>query len=500
MMNESPILDVTGQPIKRDILREPQTAQTRYLHGLFAEHPTARLTPVRLQQILADAETGNLSAQADLFTDMEEKDAHIFAEMQKRKRALLTVPYEVVPPPNATPEEQADACWIAEFITELDAWDDLTIDMLDAIGQGFSNIEINWQLYGREWFPAEFNYRPPSWFQLAKNDQNKILLKTENGQGEVLRPFGWIEHRHKSRSGYVARAGLMRTLSWPYIYRTFGGQSLAELLEIYGVPIRIGKYPSGTGKTEKAALMRAVTELGRYAGGIIPAEMQLELKEAASGSHAPHMALAEWAEKSISKAVLGGTLTTQADGKTSTNALGEIHNDVRNDLLISDCKQVAATLRRNLFYPMIAINRRASADPRRTPRLKFNLSEKETVKPSGKASTTRNDNFDKAQLIADMLSSLSSQKKYRNDPFQTGIDDAVAILSNSPQVLEAFTQLLNPALQATVKTESPEMLLAALAEAFPSIDPVFIADNLGDSRAIARLTGMVATLGRDEHA
>ncbi|EBC4877337.1 DUF935 family protein [Salmonella enterica] len=492
MSYESPILDMTGQPIKRDILREPQTAQTRYLFGTFAEHPTTRLTPARLQQILAEAETGDLSAQADLFTDMEEKDAHIFAEMQKRKRALLTVPYEIVPPPNATPEEQADARWIAEFITELDAWDDLIIDMLDAIGQGFSNIEINWQLYGREWFPSEFNYRPPSWFQLARNDQNKILLKTEDGQGEALRPFGWIEHRHKSRSGYVARAGLMRTLSWPYIYRTFGGQSLAELLEIYGVPIRIGRYPSGTSKTEKAALMKAVTELGRYAGGIIPAEMQLELKEAASGSHAPHMALAEWAEKSISKAVLGGTLTTQADGKTATNALGVIHDDVRNDLLISDCKQTAATLRRDLFYPMIAINRRATADPRRTPRIKFNVPDKTAQHASSASARRNNSDTGAAPLVAALVAALTRSAGNPGDPVQTGLDNAITALTRSPQTQDALIAMLSPAVRAVPGADTPEALLAALAEAFPTIDPMLLASSLGDARNIARLVGQYA--------
>ncbi|MGU9776183.1 phage portal protein family protein [Salmonella enterica] len=494
MIDESPILDMTGQPIKRDILREPQTAQTRYLYGTFAEHPTTRLTPARLQQILAAAETGDLSAQADLFTDMEERDAHIFAEMQKRKRALLTVPYEIVPPPNATPEEQADTRWIAEFITELDAWDDLLVDMMDALGQGFSNIEINWQLYGREWFPAEFNYRPPSWFQLSPVDQNQILLKTETGQGEALRPFGWIEHRHKSRSGYVARAGLMRTLSWPYIYRTFGGQSLAELLEIYGVPIRIGKYPSGVGKTDKAALMKAVTELGRYAGGIMPAEMTMEIKEASSGSHAPHMALAEWAEKAISKAVLGGTLTSQADGKTSTNALGEIHNDVRNDLLISDCKQVAATLRRDLFYPMIAINRRAAADPRRTPRIKFNVPDK-SAEPASSASARGNADGSAAHLVAALVAALTSSGTGGGDPVQTGIDNAVTMLAGSPQAQDALIALLSPAVCTVPGAETPAALLAALAEAFPRMDPSLLASSLGDARNIARLVGQYAAQG-----
>jgi len=486
-MENSIILDINGNPILKPALMEPQTSHVRGLANTFAEHPSHRLTPARLQSILLEAEQGNLIRQADLFTDMEERDAHLFAEMQKRKRKLLTVGYEVAPPPNATPEERSDTAWLAEFITELDAWEDLLIDMLDAIGQGFSNTEISWQMYGREWYPAAFTHRPASWFQLDQNDQNRLLLRTDDGQGAELRPFSWIQHRHKSRSGYIARAGLMRTLCWPYIFRNFGAQALAEMLEIYGVPIRIGKYPAGIGKPERDALMRAVSELGRYAGGIIPDSMKIELTQAASGSHAPHMALAEWAEKSMSKAILGGTLTSQADGKTSTNALGVIHNDVRRDLLISDAKQTAATIRSDLFWPMLVLNRRANADPRRTPRLKFIVPEENAAGASDPAPASGNDALSRL-LVAALTRSAG-------DAGQRGLESGLAALLNTGQPAQGLTALLQPVLAATRQADSEAALLGALAEAFPAADPTLLARSLGNSAALARIIGHAATQG-----
>ncbi|MFZ3004056.1 MAG: DUF935 family protein, partial [Undibacterium umbellatum] len=65
-----------------------------------------------------------------------------------------------------------------------------------------------------------------------------------------------------------------------------------------------------------------------------------------------------------------------ADGKTSTNALGNVHNEVRHDLRDSDAKQVAATIGRDLFYSLLALNR-SNANPRRLPLLVFDTSEKE---------------------------------------------------------------------------------------------------------------------------
>lgn len=494
------IVDVNGKPIRRDVLREPQSSHVAALAGLYAEHPSQRLTPQRLEQILNEAELGNLQAQADLFTDMEERDAHLFAEMQKRKRALLTIPHEITPPPNATPAEQADAAWLAEYITEQDGWEDLIIDMLDAIGQGFSNIEIEWQQLGREWFPKVFNHRPASWFELARDNQDQLLLRTDDGMGAPLQPFGWIQHRHKSRSGYVARAGLLRTLSWPYVCRNFGTQSLAELLEIYGIPLRIGKYPEGIGKKEKNELMRAVTELGRYAGGIIPKEMEITLHQASNSSHEPFMALAEWAEKSMSKAILGGTLTTQADGKTSTNALGVIHNEVRHDLLSSDSRQLAMTLRSDLFWPLLVLNRRANADPRRTPRIKFKVPEPQAPEPVG-ASRTVQVNLGapaaptparsyNSQVIAALVAALT--RKPGADDTQTGIDEALTALLSGNKPAEGLIAMLQPAIAALSGELDEQSLLGALADAFPQLDPTLLQANLGDTQTIARLIGLYA--------
>ncbi len=60
-----------------------------------------------------------------------------------------------------------------------------------------------------------------------------------------LRPFGWISHTGKAKSGYLSRTGLIRVLAWPYLFKNYSVRDLAEFLEIYGLPLRVGKYPDG---------------------------------------------------------------------------------------------------------------------------------------------------------------------------------------------------------------------------------------------------------------
>ncbi|WP_374348618.1 DUF935 domain-containing protein [Chitinimonas sp.] len=369
------IVDINGNPLDAGTLREPQTANVGWLNQTFAGHPSRGLTPGRLAAILEAAEYGDMTAQHDLFLDMEEKDAHLYAEMGKRKRALLTLDWAIQPPPNPSAAEKKAAKYAEELIRSQSNFDDMLLDMMDAVGHGFSCLEYTWQRDGSEWIIDTVEHRPQSWFQLDKATRSTIHLRDGSTDGTALNPFGWAVHVHKAKSGYLSRAGLYRVLAWPYLFKNYGIRDFAELLEIYGLPIRIGKYPASATQNEKETLLRAVLSIGHDAGGIIPQDMAMEFVTAAAGGGAPHEAMVAWAEKSVSKAVLGGTLTSQADGKTSTNALGNVHNEIRHDLLTSDATQLAGTLTRDMVWPLLALNGRMPSSRRRCPRLVFDTSE-----------------------------------------------------------------------------------------------------------------------------
>lgn len=371
------ILDINGNPIDRQVLSDPQTSKLGGLRHEFAGHPSRGLTPAKLARIMEGAEQGDLHAQCDLFDDMEEKDGHIYAEMSKRKRALLTVDWDIKPPRNASKKEQDDAAYAKEVISDIANLEDVMLDALDAIGKGFACQEIEWQLLGREWIPREISLRPQSWFQVNYTDRNELRLRDNSALGQMLIPFGWITHVHKAKSGYLARSGLHRVLAWPFLFKNYAARDLAEFLEIYGLPLRLGTYPSGASKEEKSTLLSAVVNIGHDAAGIIPEGMMIDFKEAAKGSHEPFVAMMDWCERTVSKAILGGTLTSQADGKSSTNALGNVHNEVRHDLKVSDAIQLGSTLTRDLVYPILAVNRGGIADLRRLPKFTFDVREVE---------------------------------------------------------------------------------------------------------------------------
>jgi phage gp29-like protein len=378
MVTTSRILGPDGQPIQLAEIREPQTAHITGLHHEVAGHPSRGLTPSKLAQLLDAAEQGDIIGQYELFEDMEEKDGHIMAEMGKRRNAVKQLDWDIVPPDNATAKEKEAAAALFSILQGLDDFEEVVFDTTDAIGKGFVCQEFDgWHRLDGNWLPKAITHRPQSWFQLPRGNRQEIRLRGA-ADGTPLQPFGWITHIHKAKSGYLERAALFRVLVWPYLFKNYSVGDLAEFLEIYGIPMRVGKYPSGATEKEKLTLLRALAALGHNAAGIIPIGMELEFLNAAQGDPAAFQLMIDWCEKTQSKAILGGTLTSQADGKTSTNALGNVHNEVRKDLRDGDAKLVAKTLSRDLVYPIAVLNGLADSWTR-CPRLVFDVQEAEDL-------------------------------------------------------------------------------------------------------------------------
>ena len=382
MVTPSRIIDpTTGQPFSIRDLAEPQTSQLGYLHQEFQSHPARGLTPSKLNSILIGAEQGDVIAQYELFEDMEERDGHILAEMGKRRRAVSGLAWDIVPPKNPSAQEKKNAEELYELVDSIEDLDGVIYDATDAIGKGFSCQEIEWHRVGKYWLPRSITHRPQPWFRLHRGFQQEIRLRDNSPEGSPLQPFGWITHTHRARSGYLERANLFRALVWPYLFKNYSVGDLAEFLEIYGIPLRVGKYPPGASEKEKTTLLRALMQVGRNAAGIIPDGMALDFHDAADGDPAAFQLMIDWCERTVSKVILGATLTSQADRGSNTNALGNVHNEVRKDLRDADAKQVARTLGRDLVYAIAAINGLEGGDGlRRCSRLQLDIAENADLK------------------------------------------------------------------------------------------------------------------------
>lgn len=362
----------------RSALETNQTAEIAWLQNQWQEHPVVGLTPQRLHQLLKNAEQGNLQAQADLFCDMEERDGHIFSEMDKRKSAIKALDWNVTPPRNASEQERKTAAEVTEWIDDIQDFEAFLFDALDGIGHGYSGQEIIWHQLGSLWLPKNFGFVIPRNFLTPYNSPNELRINDGSVEGTEFWDFGWFIHQHKAKSGYIARSGLHRILSWPFLFKNYGIRDVMEFLETYGLPSKIGKYQEGATQEEKMTLLRAVMSIGRNAGGIIPKGMTIDFEKATDGDTKNHFDLVDWCEKTQSKVIVGGTLLSQADGKTSTNAQSATHEVQFETIKKSDAKQLARSINDHLISYLMRLNY-PNITPDRYPIFAFDTSDTEDM-------------------------------------------------------------------------------------------------------------------------
>lgn len=340
----------------------------------YSEYPSEGLTPVRLAEIFKEADAGDVLRQAELFEEMEEKDPHLFSQLQTRKNAVTGLDYEIIPFDPDDPRDKEIAEFVQDQIGGIEGFEDVMLDLLDAIGKGFSVSEIMWGYDGGHVVVNDIRFRYQKRFFWDQDDVFRVRTD-EAPEGIELPNNKFIVHKYKARSGHPSRAGVLRVVSWMYLFKNYTIKDWVAFCEVYGQPLRTGKYAPGASEEEKSALMRALVQIGTDAAGIFPDTSTIDLITTEKGGSIDlYERLARYCDEQISKAVLGQTLTSDSGG--GSYAQSKTHNDVRHDLTIADCKALAATLRRDLIRPLVLFN---FGDDSRVPYLRFDAEESEDL-------------------------------------------------------------------------------------------------------------------------
>jgi len=327
--------------------------------------PLASLTPAQVAEILRRASMGDAHDFLIAAADIEEKDLHYRAVLQTRKLAVAGLPWDVQPADESRAAKKAAD--LARRVLEAIDMPELMVQLLDAISKGYAVAEILWQTDGPTWTPAAILPREAHWFRFDRETGRELRLCDGTPDGEQLPPYKFICHTPKIMAGIPIMGGLARSALWAWVFKSYALRDWAAFAELYGQPIRIGKYEQGATREDIAVLKRAVFELGSDAGAVIPASMALEIVEssAKSASADLYQRLIEYLDRQVSKAVLGQTLTTD-QGSSGSLAQARVHDEVRADLMRADARALAATLTRDLITPLIALNMPDAPLPRLT--------------------------------------------------------------------------------------------------------------------------------------
>lgn len=326
------------------------------------------LSPSKLANVLSSANEGNTIDYLTLAEEMEEREPHYGSVLRTRKLAIEGLPRTVV----ANDEVAEEIVEAVQKLVDDSAFDALIAGLIDGLGKGYAAVEIQWD---DTFTPIAYQWRDPRYFQFAKDNAYKLLLRdNDNKDGKALPAYKFVIHFPKLKSGIPIRGGLARMAALSYMCKTYALTDWMAFCEVFGMPIRVGKYDNGASDNDKAILKKAVTYIGTDAAAIIPESMSLEFIETNSkGGENLYQNLANWLDKQMSKAVLGQTMTAD-DGSSQSQA--NVHNEVRLDLLRADAKQLAATINQQLIKPFVNFH---FGEQKTYPQLSFYISEEEDL-------------------------------------------------------------------------------------------------------------------------
>lgn len=419
------LYDSYGREIVFEALREEQAAPTlvgiRNIYSIIDD--SIGLTPEKAVGILRTAEYGDPWLYLELAERMEEKDLLYQGVLHTRKMAVSQLDIDVTAAGDDM-QSLEDAEFVRDVLLDGVQVDlhDVVFEMLDSLGKGFSAIEIIWDTEGVNaatgapaWLPFALKWRDPRWFMFDWISGQQLLVRTLSTSGpqlpvgreawdarltpmnfrvrtdlggaqigiqpatQPLAPFKFITHITRAKAGLPIRGGLARIAIWVYLFKNYVLKDWMVFAEVYGQPMRLGKYGPGATENDKTALLRAVANIGTDAAAIIPESMAIEFVESKGGgqkSHEMYQKFCEYLDKLLTIGVLGQELTTQLPRGSGSRAAAQVHDVVRRDIATDDARRVAASLNRDLVKPLIDLNR---GPRRRYPQITIGFKQSEDL-------------------------------------------------------------------------------------------------------------------------
>lgn len=319
------------------------------------------IKPQRLAGIFKDADAGDMARQAELFEIVTERDTHLLGEVTKRVNGILNLDFTLTPA-----SDDARDTKIYDFVNKhlfaADGPEEILLALQQAAPFGYAGLEICWDMTAAgEVVPSDFEYIPPQRF-VYRDETGYLsripkLITDDAAMGIEIDPWKVILHTYGGKSKHPAKSGVLRPCCWMYLFKHYTIQDWITFCEVYGMPMRVGKYDPAASEADKKALAQAVMGMAADAAGIISSNTIIEfIASSAQGSgHQTYSQAIDFFNREISKAILGQTLSAEL-GSSGSLAATETHNQIRLDLLESDGRALAATIEKQLIRPLVGFN------------------------------------------------------------------------------------------------------------------------------------------------
>ena len=372
-------------------------------------------------------------------------------------------------------------------------------DILNAPKYGYQPIEIIWEV-DEDGFtvPKDISARPPEWFYFNAQDRqlrfNKKgmpdgLLITEDMK-KFLCPRTNADYLNPYGQGYLSKC------FWDTIFKKGSFEFWIKFAERYGIPWLVGKYSRGASDDEIDKMLEALEAMLQDAVAAFPDDAEIEIHETQGKSASVDVfnGIIETCDKNIAKNILGQTLTTDV-GSSGSYSLGQVHQQVREDIIHTD-KELAESQFNILLRWIHELNFGDNDAP------EFELYKEDEIDQARAERDTKihgmgvkftKEYFIKAYgyddndiIIENNDSSNFSETDSKDDELEKLIDG----FSDS-QLDEILSEKISPIIKNFAEVQDPEKALENLAVLYPDKDSSSLEDTLKQAIFISNLWGRV---------
>ncbi|WP_435924822.1 phage portal protein family protein [Paenibacillus sp. DYY-L-2] len=290
---------------------------------------------------------------AEIFEEMK-TDAHVWAELTKRKSGVLSKDWDVLPASDDKRDLEI-AAFVKETFERLNFDQDMR-QMLDAVFAGRNIHELIWTERDGHWTIANMKDRPIEYFTFDIDGNLRFLKSSADIEGEPVPPGKFLTVVHESGDDHNPYGVALATKCfWAWQFKKHGFKFWAIFMEKYGMPTAIGKYQPGTSQADQDRLLDALVSLVQDAAVAIPANSSVDFIEAGDAKGDAHEAFLRFCNAEISKAILGQTLTTELPTGGSF-AASKTHEGVKDEIIEADAKMLMSAINTDLIPFLVAFN------------------------------------------------------------------------------------------------------------------------------------------------
>jgi phage gp29-like protein len=351
-------------------------------------------------------------------------------------------------------------------------------DLVDGAFYGYAVAEVIWGRVGGLVVPVDVVVKPSEWFGF--NGDNQLVLRDIGSlAGTVVpdRKFLVVGNERTYANPY-GEADLASCF-WPVAFRKGGLKFWVTFAEKYGMPWAVGKQPRSANAKDADDLADKLANMVRDAVAVIPDDASVDLIQSQTTANADmYEALLMYCSREINISLLGNNQSTELQSnKASATAASGVEDSLRDadadmsaEALSCLARWVADVNWPSALVPEYEFWEQEEIDELQAKRDK-------TLTDAGVQFTPeywmRTYDLQPGDLVTQPVAPAGPDQVALAEgdvpPDQAALDEAMANLP-ADEIQAAMATMLKPALEAIATADTPDQVLAALAEAYPRMD------------------------------